>query len=259
MRIRNIRSALRDGPIAGRLRWRAGRHAEIDELVHLHDPAYVEEVREFCLGGGGVLAWSTRVCEGSWPASLAAAGTALEATRAVLDGECTQSYALVRPPGHHAQPATADGYCLFTTRRWRRTPRRTASTRVAIIDWDVHHGNGTQDALLRARGRADDLRAHAARLVGWPTPAGSRRRRGRGAGEGHNVNIELGSGRGNGGYWTPWSASSSRSSVSGPTSVIVASGRTRTSTTQRAPVLDMAGFRRLGSAATSRTGTAGGC
>src|SRR4029078_11900492 len=74
--LRSIRSPLRNGPIAARLRWRDGRHAEIDELVHLHDPAYVEEVREFCLGGGGVLAWSTRGCEGSVAAALVAGGTA---------------------------------------------------------------------------------------------------------------------------------------------------------------------------------------
>ena len=110
VRIRNIRSALRNGPIAGRLRWRDGRQAEIDELVHLHEPAYVEEVREFCLGGGGVLAWSTRVCEGSWPASLAAAGTALEATRAVLDGEVHAVIRACPPTGHHALHGTIVDY-----------------------------------------------------------------------------------------------------------------------------------------------------
>ena len=185
VRIRNIRSALRNGPIAGRLRWRDGRHAEIDELVHLHDPAYVEEVREFCLGGGGVLAWSTRVCEGSWPASLAAAGTALEATRAVLDGECAQSYALVRPPGHHAQPATTDGYCLFSnTALAADAAIRSGLERVAIIDWDVHHGNGTQECLYRRADVLAHLPAHAPRLVvGGPSAdrelagGGARRRR----------------------------------------------------------------------------------
>ena len=193
VRIRNIRSALRNGPIAGRLRWRDGRQAEIDELVHLHEPAYVEEVREFCLCGGGVLAWSTRVCEGSWPASLAAAGTALEATRAVLDGECTQSYALVRPPGHHAQPATTDGYCLFSnTALAADAAIRSGLERVAIIDWDVHHGNGTQECLY---GRADVLAIslhmpHGSWSVAHPQ-TGSSLEAGLGDGVGHNVNVEL--------------------------------------------------------------------
>ena len=202
VRIRNIRSALRNGPIAGRLRWRDGRHAGIDELVHLHDPAYVEEVHEFCLGGGGVLAWSTRVCEGSWPASLAAAGTALEATRAVLDGECTQSYALVRPPGHHAQPATTDGYCLFSnTALAADAAIRSGLERVAIVDWDVHHGNGTQECLY---GRADVLAIslhmpHGSWSVAHPQ-TGSSLEAGLGDGVGHNVNIELGFGSGDGAY-----------------------------------------------------------
>src|SRR5436190_649410 len=113
-RIRNIRAALRNGPIAERLEWHTGRHARRDELEMLHLPAYIDSVQEFCAAGGGYITQSTPVVARSWDAALAAAGTALAATAAVLDGHCDQAYALVRPPGHHAQPGRADGYCLFS-------------------------------------------------------------------------------------------------------------------------------------------------
>src|SRR4051812_36202521 len=114
VRIRNIRSCLREGPISERLTWVDGRHATVDELEMLHDPAYIEQVREYCEAGGGVIAWSTTVSRGSWPAALSSAGTGIAAVDRVLDGTCDASYALVRPPGHHAQPAMTDGYCLFS-------------------------------------------------------------------------------------------------------------------------------------------------
>ena len=111
----------------------------------LHLPAYIDSVQEFCAAGGGFLTQSTPVVARSWDAALAAAGTALEATAAVLDGECDRAYALVRPPGHHAQPDRADGYCLFSNAALAaELARRRGVERVAIIDWDVHHGNGTQ-------------------------------------------------------------------------------------------------------------------
>jgi len=69
VRIRNIRSCLREGPIAPRLAWRDGRHATIPELEMLHDPAYVEQVREFCQAGGGLLGGHTVVSAGTWPAA----------------------------------------------------------------------------------------------------------------------------------------------------------------------------------------------
>src|SRR5437764_3705104 len=111
-RIRNIRRTLREGPIAPRLEWHPGRHAERAELEMVHPAAHVRAVEAACAAGGLIVS-STPVVPASWNAARAAAGTALAATEAVLDGECRQAYALVRPPGHHAQPAQADGYCLF--------------------------------------------------------------------------------------------------------------------------------------------------
>src|SRR4051794_32645298 len=97
VRIRNIRSCLREGPIAPRLAWRDGRHATIPELEMLHDPAYVEKVRDFCEAGGGLLGGHTVVSTGTWPAALSSAGTAIAAGEAGLGGTRPPQPPLGRP------------------------------------------------------------------------------------------------------------------------------------------------------------------
>ena len=202
VRIRNMKSILERGPLADTLRRREGRHASTEELELVHERGYVDFVREFCLAGGGVLTWSTPVSEGSWDAALAAAGTSLAACEAVLAGETDTAYALVRPPGHHAQPAQADGYCLFNNAALAAEhARRSGIDRVAIVDWDVHHGNGTQECFYD---RDDVLTVslhmrHGAWSDSHPQ-TGAPDELGAGAGRGFNVNVELPSGTGDGGY-----------------------------------------------------------
>jgi len=202
VRLRNMKAILERGPLAPRVRWREGRYAEPEELALVHEPGYVESVREFCAAGGGVLTWSTPVTEASWPAALAAAGTTLAAAEAVLAGETKVAYALVRPPGHHAQPAQADGYCLFSNVALAvERARRAGVERVAVLDWDVHHGNGTQECFYD---RADVLTVslhmrHGAWSEAHPQ-TGAPGEVGSGAGEGLNVNVELPPGTGDGGY-----------------------------------------------------------
>jgi acetoin utilization deacetylase AcuC-like enzyme len=202
VRIRNIRSCLKLGPIASRLRWRDGRHAPVAELEMLHDPGYIEHVRAFCEAGGGVLAWSTVVTAASWQAALASAGTAIGAVEAVLDGECETAYALVRPPGHHAQPAMTDGYCLFSnTALAAEAALRRGAERVAVIDWDVHHGNGTQECLY-SRSDVLTISLHMPHGSWGPThpQTGAPDEVGTGEGEGFNVNVELAYGSGDAAY-----------------------------------------------------------
>jgi len=202
VRLRNMKAMLERGPLAGSIRWREGRHASEEELALVHEPAYVDSVRQFCAGGGGLLTWSTPVVEESWPAALAAAGTTLAATKAVLSGESGIAYALVRPPGHHAQPAQADGYCLFSNVALAaELSRRDGVTRVAVLDWDVHHGNGTQECFYDC----DDVLTvsfhmrHGAWSDAHPQ-TGAPDEVGRGTGAGFNVNVELPPGTGDGGY-----------------------------------------------------------
>ena len=201
-RVRNMKAILERGPLAERVRWREGRHARPEEVALVHDPAYVESIRAFCADGGGLLTGSTPVSGDSWPAALAAAGTTLAACEAVLAGESEVAYALVRPPGHHAQPAQADGYCLFNNVALAAEhSRRRRVERVAILDWDVHHGNGTQECFYE---RSDVLTVslHMRHGAWGPshTQTGAPDEVGSAAGAGYNVNVELPAGTGDEGY-----------------------------------------------------------
>ena len=197
-RVRNMRSLLLRGPLAPHLRWREGRLVEPAELETVHDPAYVASVRELCGAGGGRVTATTVLGPGSWEPLAAAAGTCLAAADAVLDDEARVAYALVRPPGHHAQPAQADGYCFFSHAALvAERARGRGVERVAVVDWDVHHGNGTQECFYD---RADVLTVSLQMRHGAWGPShpqtGEADEIGRGAGEGFNVNLALGVGAG---------------------------------------------------------------
>ena len=125
-----------------------GRHATPDELTLAHDARYVERVREIATAGGGRLDADTVVSEGSWDAATAAAGCVLDGVDMAFDGRAPRSFSAVRPPGHHALAARGMGFCLFgnVALAAHYARKRHGIGRVLIVDWDVHHGNGTQDA-----------------------------------------------------------------------------------------------------------------
>ena len=126
-----------------------GRHATLDELALLHDRAYIEAVRSICAAGGGRLDADTVVSEGSWDAATAAAGCVLDAVDCALDGRATRSFCGIRPPGHHALGDRAMGFCVFGNVALGTAYARAVHglDRVLVVDWDVHHGNGTQSLL----------------------------------------------------------------------------------------------------------------
>ncbi|MBV6521032.1 MAG: Histone deacetylase-like amidohydrolase [Gemmatimonadaceae bacterium] len=151
-RLRAISRALRNDPdLFANLVHHEGRHASQEELAISHEPEYVERVREMAEGGGGQLDPDTVISEGSWDAATAAAGCLLDAVDMAFDGRATRAYCAVRPPGHHALRARGMGFCLFgnvaLAARYARV--RSLADRILIVDWDVHHGNGTQ-ALVQA-------------------------------------------------------------------------------------------------------------
>lgn len=123
-----------------------GRHATVDELALVHDRAYIESVRAICASGGGRLDVDTVASEGSWDAATAAAGCVLDAVDMAFDGRATRSFSAVRPPGHHAVRDRSMGFCIFGSvalgAAYARATR--GADRVLVVDWDVHHGNGTQ-------------------------------------------------------------------------------------------------------------------
>ncbi|HUG15576.1 MAG TPA: class II histone deacetylase [Thermomicrobiales bacterium] len=124
------------------------RPASLEEIQYAHTIGYIDKVRQMTAAGGGMLDDQTRVSPGSWDAALLAAGGALELTDAVLDGRARNGYGLLRPIGHHAMPAQGMGFCVFNNVviATRHVQRHRGIGRVAIVDWDVHHGNGAQTA-----------------------------------------------------------------------------------------------------------------
>ena len=123
--------------------------ATTEDILRVHTPELIRKVRNLARTGGGRIDLDTTVSKRSYEAALYAAGGTIAATRAVLEGDLDAVYALVRPPGHHATPDRAMGFCLFNNVAIaaRHAQKQHGLSRVLIVDWDVHHGNGTQDAL----------------------------------------------------------------------------------------------------------------
>jgi acetoin utilization deacetylase AcuC-like enzyme len=146
-RIRAIPRALKDDPeLFGLLQHREGRHATPDEIALAHEPSYIALVKQVAEQGGGRLDADTIESEGSWDAGTAGAGCVLDGVDLALSGEAVRSFSAVRPPGHHALRASGMGFCLFgnvaIAAHYARRVKKL--DRVLIVDWDVHHGNGTQ-------------------------------------------------------------------------------------------------------------------
>ena len=116
-----------------------------EQLGLVHDAEYVAAIERFCAAGGGDLDPDTYASPGSWNTARAAAGAVLDAVDALRAGECDVAFAAGRPPGHHAVPDRAMGFCLFNNVSVAAAELAERGERVAIVDWDVHHGNGTQD------------------------------------------------------------------------------------------------------------------
>ncbi len=164
-RLRAIPRALReDFELFGLIQHREGRHATPDELALAHEASYVAMVRSIAEKGGGRLDADTVESEGSWDAATACAGCVLDAVDLSLSGEALRSFSAVRPPGHHALRSSGMGFCLFGTvgvaAHYARQVKKL--DRVLIVDWDVHHGNGTQ-ALVE-----HDSGIHFVSMHQWP-------------------------------------------------------------------------------------------
>lgn len=145
-RLRAIPRALREDPeLYHALEHIEGRHATDDDLLLAHDEAYVQLVSRLALSGGGGLDPDTLVSEGSLDAARAAVGCVLDAVDLVVDDRA-RSFCAVRPPGHHALRDRGMGFCIFGNvavgAHYAR--QQKGLDRVLIVDWDVHHGNGTQ-------------------------------------------------------------------------------------------------------------------
>jgi acetoin utilization deacetylase AcuC-like enzyme len=168
-RLRAITRALRYHPeLFTTLEHLEGTHASAETLALAHDPAYIARVQAGSEAGGGRFDADTVASEGSWDAATAGAGCVVEAVDRALDGRNLRSFAAVRPPGHHALRDQAMGFCLFgNVAVAAHHARKQGAKRVLIVDWDVHHGNGTQ-ALVE---HEPDI--HFVSMHQWPWYPGS--------------------------------------------------------------------------------------
>ncbi|HEX6667086.1 MAG TPA: histone deacetylase [Solirubrobacterales bacterium] len=166
-----------------------------EQLRLVHSERLVDSIAELCRSGGGAIDADTVVTgEASYRAALHAAGGACELARALLAGEDTVGYCAVRPSGHHAEPDRAMGFCLFNNVAIaaEHAIRDLGARKVFILDWDVHHGNGTEAAF---RDRADVLFASIHQGGIYPG-TGRVADIGSGAGEGFTVNLPVPAGSG---------------------------------------------------------------
>jgi acetoin utilization deacetylase AcuC-like enzyme len=171
------------------------RSASEDELALAHSPAYVELVKEeVAIARGQLSTGDTSINRASFDCARLAAGCAMAAVDAVLGGSVENAFCLVRPPGHHAEHSRGMGFCLFNNIAIaaRYAQHRHGIGRVMIVDWDVHHGNGTQQIFY------DDpsVLFCSTHQSPWYPGTGARNEIGEAAGEGFTINCPLPAGSG---------------------------------------------------------------
>lgn len=191
-RLAAVLRQLRERPLPGAA-WRAPTPAPRAALERAHRPDYVTELLAL-RGAHAELDPDTFTSPGSVDAALLAAGAAVDAVDAVVAGPTRQAFALVRPPGHHAERAAAMGFCLFNNAvvAVQHARAQHGLRRVLVVDWDVHHGNGTQHAFEED---PEVLFFSTHRFPFYPG-TGAVHERGRGAGLGSTVNVPLPAGAG---------------------------------------------------------------
>jgi acetoin utilization deacetylase AcuC-like enzyme len=164
--------------------------APVEAITRVHALAYVRQVEQHCAAGGLFYEEEDTVgSPGTYRAAVRAAGAVLGAVDAVMDGRAANAFCAVRPPGHHAERDRAMGFCFFNNVAIgaRHAQDRHGLARVAIVDWDVHHGNGTQHAF------EEDPTVFYCSLHQFPLYPGSGRseERGQGAGKGFTLNLPM--------------------------------------------------------------------
>jgi acetoin utilization deacetylase AcuC-like enzyme len=196
-RIGWIFSRLRHSGLLGSLVPLEARPASEEWITEIHDPGYVRRVERSCRRGARVIdSMDTAISEGSYDAARLASGAALALCDAVVSGQVEAAFAPVRPPGHHAERDLAMGFCLFNSVAIaaRYLQKRHGLRRILIVDWDVHHGNGTQHAF---EDDPDVLYFSTHQYPHYPG-TGAEGERGRGRGAGLTVNVPMPAGAGDG-------------------------------------------------------------
>ena len=187
-RLQKVERALAERDWLGWERRQAAPASE-HELELVHSAEHVRAIRELCAGGGGAIDADTYVGAASYRAALHAVGAACAMARALLADEAEHGFCGVRPSGHHAEPDRAMGFCLFNNVAIaaEHAIRELGVKRVFVLDWDVHHGNGTAEA-FRQRSDVLFVSIHQSGLYPGTGPLGDV---GSGDGEGYTINLPV--------------------------------------------------------------------
>jgi acetoin utilization deacetylase AcuC-like enzyme len=187
---RRLKSLLDVSGLTGRLKAGSAEPASVGDLLRVHERGYLDAFRALSAQDGGDLGEEGRFGKGGFEIACVSAGLAIGAVGDVLTGRLRNAYALSRPPGHHCLPGRSMGFCLLANIAIaiEAARARHGMGKVAVVDWDVHHGNGTQ-AIFYDRPDVLTISMHQERC--YPADSGFPGERGEGAGFGANINVPL--------------------------------------------------------------------
>ena len=196
---RRLKSLLDVSGLTRQLHVRSAETATEEDLLRVHTPEYLQRFKAMSDAGGGLLGPNAPIGPGSYEIATLSAGLAMAAVEAVLSGEADNAYALSRPPGHHCLADSAMGFCFLANIpiAIEAAKARLGLGKVAVIDWDVHHGNGTQ-SIFEERGDVLTISLHQDGC--FPAGYSGDTDRGQGPGLGANINIPLPPGSGHEAY-----------------------------------------------------------
>ena len=196
---RRLKNLMEVTGIVHDLEMRGAEPATKTDLLRIHPSEYLDEFKAMSDAGGGELGLRTPFASGGYEIAALSAGLSVAAVEAVMRGEVNNAYALSRPPGHHCLPDFPNGFCLMANIAIAIEAARASGlgTRFAVVDWDVHHGNGTEAVFYD---RDDVLTISLHQENNYPLDTGAIEDRGKGAGEGFNFNVPLPAGAGHSAY-----------------------------------------------------------
>ncbi|PSJ55554.1 class II histone deacetylase [Kumtagia ephedrae] len=193
---RRLKSLMDVSGLTDRLDWRKAPAATREDLLRIHPASYIDAFKAMSDAGGGALHPTAPFSGGAFEIAQQSAGLAIQAVVDVADGSCRTAYAVTRPSGHHCSPDTSMGFCMFANVALavEAARARHGLKRIAVLDWDVHHGNGTE-ACFYGRGDVLTISIHQEHCFP-PGASGGASDAGAGDGAGANINIPLWPGSG---------------------------------------------------------------
>lgn len=188
-RLQHVHAKLKASGLLDRVTRADIQRADDKDVLRIHSANHIQQIREFVDAGGGQIEADTIVSPDSADVAWLAAGTGIDAASRIMKGEHQQALCLVRPPGHHAVPESPMGFCLLSNIAIaaRTAIQKFGLNRVLIVDWDVHHGNGTQDAFYED----EQVTFFSAHRHPFYPGSGLKSDSGRGKGLGTTVNLPL--------------------------------------------------------------------